>query len=72
MKAFTAIVEDGAVKFPAGAHVRDGTRVFVAVLGKRSPESEMPPYPPDLEAEDVEFARACRGRLAKQLDDEDA
>jgi hypothetical protein len=72
MKTFRGKVENGMVKIPPAAHVDEGARVFVAVLDDAPDDSDLPPYPPDLEAEDVAFVQACRGRLAKQLRDEEA
>jgi hypothetical protein len=72
MKTFTAIVQNGAVKLPPAAQITDGARVLVTVLDEAPRDSDLPPYPPDLEAEDVAFVQACRGRLARHLRDEEA
>jgi len=71
MKVFTGTVKGGLVKLPSRARLRDGSRVVMAVL----PDAEAAPDDArvaELEAEDVEFVRACRGRLTKHLHDEDA
>ena len=72
VKILSGTVEKGAIKLPPGANVPDGTRVLVAVRCSQPSDSKIPPYPPDLEAEDVAFVQACRGRLARQLRNEDA
>jgi hypothetical protein len=71
MRTFTATVQNGSVKLPADAKVQDGARVLVAVLDGEPRGPDLPPYPPDLEAEDVAFVQACRGRLASHLRDEE-
>ena len=71
MRAFTATVQNGIVKLPPDANVEDGARVVVTVLDREPRGCELPPYPPELEAEDVAFVQACRGRLATHLRDEE-
>jgi hypothetical protein len=66
-----ATVRNGVVKVPRRARIRDGSRVVMAVV-RDGKAAKQVVYPPEIEAEDVEFARACRARLAKQLQDEDA
>jgi hypothetical protein len=65
MRTFAGRVENGAVRLPEGAHVRDGTRVVVTVLPHARKQGTLAGYPPELEAEDARFAQACRGRLAR-------
>jgi len=69
MKTFRAKVEKGVVKVPPDAHVDEGARVFVAVLDDAPADSDLPPYPADLDAEDVAFVQACRGRQVKPMRD---
>jgi len=66
MKTFSATVRDGAVRVPRDAQVQDGAKVVVAVVSSGR-AGEATSYPPELEAEDVEFVRACRGRLADSV-----
>ena len=66
MKTFTATVRNGVVRIPKDARVREGARVVLAVVGDSGGDGPSPP-PPEIEAEDVEFVRACRGRLAAQM-----
>ena len=70
MTRFTGVVEDDVVKLPPGTHLQDGTRVEIRVVERR-PEEPLPPLPPELEAEELEFVRACRRRLNRYLRDED-
>ena len=59
-------VKDSSVKLPDAIKVSDGSRVIVTILGPNTKiEDEF--LSAELENEDVEFVRACRGRLAKQL-----
>ena len=71
MKTFTATVENGTVTLPPDARVEDGAKVVVTVLDPKRDGPELPPYPPELEAEDAAFVQACRGRLARHLRDEE-
>ena len=70
MKTYTATVENGVVRLPSGTPVRDGAKVVLAVLGD-SPQDLDPQTLSDLEAEDLAFVRACRGRLARHMQAED-
>jgi len=54
------------VKLPDAIKVSDGSRVIVTVL-EPTAKIEDKFLSEELENEDVEFVRACRGRLAKQL-----
>jgi hypothetical protein len=72
MRTFAGTVEHGAVRLPAEAHVRDGTRVVVTVLPRARRHRTLAGYPPELEAEDARFVQACRGRLAQELRDGEA
>ena len=59
-------VKGSSVKLPDAIKVSDGSRVIVTILGPNTKiEDEF--LSEELENEDVEFVRACRGRLAKQL-----
>ncbi|HUT37646.1 MAG TPA: hypothetical protein VNE39_29465 [Planctomycetota bacterium] len=71
MVTVVATVRNGVVKVPRRARIRDGSKVVMAVVRDGRTAKEVV-YPPEIEAEDVEFARACRARLAKQLRDEEA
>ncbi len=59
-------VKGSSVKLPDAIKVSDGSRVIVTVL-EPTTEIEDKFLSEELENEDVEFVRACRGRLAKQL-----
>jgi hypothetical protein len=72
MRTFSGIVENGTVRLPGNAHVRDGTRVVVTVMPGARAGRAAAAYPAELEAEDARFVQACRGRLANQLRAEDA
>jgi hypothetical protein len=67
MRSFAGTVENGAVRLPSDAHVRDGTRVVVTVMARARKRRTLADYPPELEAEDARFVLACRGRLAQHL-----
>ena len=66
MKTFTGTVKNGAVRLPPQAQVRDGSKVVMAVLSEGTRETENP-LVAELEAEDVAFVRACRGRIAGHM-----
>jgi hypothetical protein len=59
-------VKGSSVKLPDAIKVSDGSRVIVTVL-ELTTEIKDKFLSEELENEDVEFVRACRGRLAKQL-----
>ena len=59
-------VKGSSVKLPDAIKVSDGSRVIVTVL-EPTAKIEDKFLSEELEHEDVEFVRACRGRLAKQL-----
>ena len=59
-------VKGGSVKLPDAIKVSDGSRVIVTIL-EPTAKMEKEILSQELENEDVEFVRACRGRLAKQL-----
>ena len=59
-------VKGSSVKLPDAIKVSDGSRVIVTIL-EPTDEIEDRFLSEELEDEDVEFVRACRGRLAKQL-----
>jgi hypothetical protein len=59
-------VKGSAVKLPDVLKVSDGSRVIVTVL-EPTTTVEDKVLSDELENEDVELERACRGRLAKQL-----
>jgi len=59
-------VKGSSVKLPDAIKVSDGSRVIVTVL-EPTAKIEDKFLSEELENEDVEFVRACRGRLAKQL-----
>jgi hypothetical protein len=71
MKTYCGTVRNGVVKLPPGAHVHDGERVVLAVLSAPGVCRDAG-VARQLEDEDVEFVRACRGRLATSLRAEDA
>ncbi len=59
-------VKGSSVKLPGAIKVSDGSRVIVTIL-EPTAKIEDNFLSEELEDEDVEFVRACRGRLAKQL-----
>jgi hypothetical protein len=59
-------VKDSSVKLPKAIKVSDGSRVIVTIL-EPATNIEDTLLSQELENEDLEFVRACRGRLAKQL-----
>ncbi len=71
MRTFTGKVENGSVRLPRSARLRDGTRVIVAVMPGVRRGRTLAVYPPELEAEDARFVQACRGRLVRQLREEE-
>jgi hypothetical protein len=63
-------VKGSSVKLPDAFKVTDGSRVIVTIL-EPTTKMEDKLLSEELENEDVEFVRACRGRLAKQLQMDD-
>ena len=63
-------VKGSSVKLPDAIKVSDGSRVIVTIL---EPTTKIKDkfLSQELENEDLEFVRACRGRLAKQLQSAD-
>ncbi|CAB1072377.1 hypothetical protein D1AOALGA4SA_1562 [Olavius algarvensis Delta 1 endosymbiont] len=59
-------VKGSSVKLPEAIKVSDGSRVIVTILEPAN-NIEDKLLSQELENEDLEFVRACRGRLAKQL-----
>ena len=59
-------VKGSSVKLPDAVKVSDGSRVIVTILEPNA-KIEDRFLSEQIENEDVEFVRACRGRLAKQL-----
>ena len=59
-------VKGSSVKLPDAIKVSDGSRVIVTILEPTN-NIEDKLLSQELENEDIEFVRACRGRLAKQL-----
>jgi hypothetical protein len=66
MITLPATVHGGVVKLPQNIQVADGSRVMITILMPR-PEPKIGFLPEEILDEDVEFVRACRGRLARQL-----
>lgn len=64
MRTIRGIVEGGVVKLPPGARLAEGAQVVVTMIEPITGELVLPP---ELEDEDVAFARACRGRLNQDL-----
>ncbi len=60
-------VKGRSVKLPDTIKVSEGSRVIVTIL-EPAAKAEDKLLTAELENEDVEFVRACRGRLAKQLE----
>jgi len=71
MKTVQGIVEGGVVRLPPDATIAEGAKVIVAIVEPGLPEG-IPSLSSELEEEDVQFVRACRGRLARELREEDA
>ncbi|MBM4031042.1 MAG: hypothetical protein FJ291_04570 [Planctomycetes bacterium] len=69
MRTFAGTVENGTVRLPADAHLRDGTRVVVTVMPRARKHRTLAGYAPELEAEDARFVQACRGRPVRELRD---
>ncbi|MCI0697938.1 hypothetical protein L0337_38800 [candidate division KSB1 bacterium] len=66
MITVSGTVQGGLVKLPDAMRVSDGSRVIITILEPMAQRIDR--FLPDhIESEDVEFVRACRGRLAKQL-----
>ncbi len=59
-------VKGSSVKLPDALKLSDGSRVIVTIL-EPTTKIEDKLLSQELENEDLEFVRACRGRLAKQL-----
>ena len=59
-------VKGSSVKLPDAVKVSDGSRVIVTILEPAAKIKDKL-LSQELESEDLEFVRACRGRLAKQL-----
>jgi len=66
MRTFTGTVEGGVIRLPPQARVRDGSKVVMAIVDE---ETTGPADPPsvELEAEDLAFVRACRGRITEHM-----
>ena len=63
-------VKDRSVKLPDAIEVSDGSSVIITLL--EPPAKTLDKLlTEELENEDVEFVRACRGRLARQLQSAD-
>ncbi len=63
-------VNEGVIKLPDKIKITDGSRVIVTVFNPGE-TSDSKNYSEKFESEDVEFIRACRGRLAKQMQNSD-
>jgi hypothetical protein len=59
-------IKGSSVKLPDAIKLPEGSRVIVTIL-EPATKMEDKQLSEELENEDVEFVRACRGRLAKQL-----
>ena len=66
MKTITGVVENGVVKLPPKARVRDGSKVIMMVMDKKRRRS-MPPLDPKLDEEDAQFVRACRRSINEAM-----
>jgi len=71
MKTFAGVVENGVVKLPPNARLRDGSRVILMVVG-RTEEGPAPARDAGIEAEDAPLAEACRGNINEAVRDEEA
>jgi len=70
MITLSGTVNGGLVKLPEAMHIADGARVMITILEPIA-KNESRFFPENIETEDLEFVRACRGRLAKQLQEAD-
>lgn len=66
MISIKGTVKGSSVKLPDAIKVPDGSHVIVTIL-EPTAKIEDRYMSEELEGEDVEFVRACRGRLAKHL-----
>ena len=66
MRTLSGFVENGSVKLPPNARVRDGSRVLMVVLGRKGRE-RTPPRDARIEAEDAEFVKACRRSIGEAI-----
>lgn len=66
MRTLKGVVEDGIIKVPNPSGLAEGATVTVALI-EEADLSGPNPIPAGIEAEDVEFVRACRGRLVRHL-----
>ena len=67
-RAVRGTVVNGAVHLLGGEDLPEGQQVIVVPLAV---EPVFPTLPSDIEQEDIEFVRACRGRLGRLLKAED-
>lgn len=70
MVTVTGTVQNGIIKLPETMRVSNGSRVIITILGAMKKNGDHF-FPPSIEMEDLAFVRACRGRLAKQLQEAD-
>jgi hypothetical protein len=66
MRAFTGTVRDGVIRLPPQARVHDGSKVVMAIVNEET-TGPADPLSSELEAEDLAFVRACRGRIARHM-----
>ncbi len=66
MIAIQTTVQGGLIRLPEAVRVSEGARVIVTILDPVA-KSNGSALSETIETEDVEFVRACRGRLANQL-----
>ena len=66
MKTIRGVVESGVVKLPPNAHVRDGSKVILTILG-RKPKCREPLQTPEMDAEDLAFVQACRRSINEAM-----
>lgn len=68
MRAWKGKVQNGAVRLSPQTRLPEGQEVMIVPIRRPRRGSALPP---EIEREDLEFVRACRGRLGRLLKAED-
>lgn len=66
MKTMAGVVENGIIRLPSKARVRNGSRVVMMILGRKRRKHVAPPDP-RIEAEDAQFVQACRRSISEAM-----
>ena len=64
MRTLTGFVENGTVRLPPDARVRDGSRVLMVVLGRKGSQVASP-RDSRVAAEDAVFVNTCRRSIGE-------